>query len=254
MAKNKSAPIEKKDTSFGLCPIYDPSILSRTGLTLIDNFADPKSGGKPSGKGLPGGGRKYFEGLEESFRREWEDEIGLRANFVSELYELKEHIFIIMDGTGAVVNEDGYPEGRLVRRIPFDNSRRVEPRCNSKTEVVLENIIHLFKVRLEWEGSKLQYFLRARREKLLSQGVSPAELDSTGVFAPLDSDEARSLGIEEGIEYPIGSPEYPAGRKSEIAGIGLVPATMFSPAILKDPPKGYYYNHLRRIIAALPLL
>lgn len=254
MAKNRDAPIEKKDTSFGLCPIDDPTILPQRGLVLVENLPDVRPGGKPRGKGLPGGGKKYFEGLDESFVREWEDEVGIRPGFVSRLYELEEHVYIVMKLEGSMVNEDGYREGPFIRRIPFKNSERFEPRYNPKTEFVQENIIHLFKVRMSWEGSNLQRFLRERRAELLAQGVSSAELDGGGVFAPLGNQQAKYLRIEEAIEYPMGSVECPAGKIAEIGGIGLVPASMFTPDILKNPAKGFYYNHLRRGVAALPLL
>lgn len=265
-------------TSFCVCRgIYTP-LATQESVLLVHNISDAdmarakgkmakldKDGnekGKPAGFGLPGGGMKGedFESPEEAARNELLGETGARATTVKHL--LTEYKGLPVDKYGGVAGKPFY----------FEKGARPSVELR-RGERIIENPVHLFETKIEWEGSRLQKIFIESKRDLLSQ-FPDEDLERNGICVWLD--EIDHILERLGVDLSIGINEFIAHKDivklnekvksrtraalylgieefDEIDGLAIIPTKTLLEDIYHEErrkPQGqrsFYTSHLRRL-------
>lgn len=205
--------VERSETSFCVCPVPDEKLLSSTGVLLVHNVADMAihgREGKYAAWGFPGGGvnQERMENASQAARNEVKGETGLS---ISRL------IHLFTDGK-LIVSE--IKTQKLLRQFFFRIGQRPSHSINPYFQKAIENPIHIFLARLEWEKSQVRRILLEAREQRLKglKGAKKKEalddIEENGIFVyfnEIPKEAVDSLQIEE---------------IDEIDGIGVFPVSL----------------------------
>ena len=265
-------------TSFCVCRgIYTP-LTTQESVLLVHNISDAdmarakgkivepdkdgKERDKPAGFGLPGGGMKGedFESPEEAARNELLGETGVRTLTVKHL---------LTEYKGLPVNKHGEVAGK-----PFYFEKGARPSVELRRgDRIIENPVHLFETKIEWEGSRLQKIFMESKKDLLSQ-FPDEDLERNGICVWLD--EIDHILERLGVDLSIGVDKFIAHKEivktsekvrsrtraalylgieefDEIDGLAIIPIKTLLGDIYHEErrkPQGqrpFYTSHLRRL-------
>lgn len=257
---DKPTPLDQRDiprseTTAGICLIQDHAFSPDESYVLfVYNTADKNQStetsplspypneskrkyGKPAGGGLPGGGveQEYLENHNRAIIREVELEMGLpivRA----------EHLFT---ENGVIISDKR--TGAKIRRISYQSGRQAAIRILRRTQVALDNPIHIFQVKpRDWLGSSLRKFFLEERAYLVESGqITAEEIEATGIYVMgLSEDDYNFLNIEE---------------RKEVEGIALISVSalvhMFTSGDCRFAKGLFIYpSHVSRTIKGLEMM
>jgi 8-oxo-dGTP pyrophosphatase MutT (NUDIX family) len=206
----------RSETSFCIAPISDKELLltSNPAILLVHNISDKEiakrdyekcvcenlerrwSGihpdqveGKYAAFGMPGGGVEDFNNRESAARNEVKAETGLSVLNIKYLFT-----------EGKTILRNSRTE-KVLKQFFHEVGKRPSIKISSKRVEVIENPIHIFIVRVEWEETNLRKIFIKMRDKLLKdRELKKSDIKKHGIsffFDEISHEEVESLGIEE---------------------------------------------------------